>query len=82
MPINNRKILTLFVPLLFFITASKGCVCFPLPGSGQGNNLQKIKLRPGFAISLYADNIKGARSMVGVTGEIRRILSSANSHHE
>jgi glucose/arabinose dehydrogenase len=37
------------------------CACFPIPSGGP--RLDTIKLPKGFSIEVYADNIKGARSM-------------------
>lgn len=34
-----------------------------LPGAAQSLSLEQIKLPPGFVITVYADNVKGARSL-------------------
>lgn len=53
---NSRLGLTLFLTLLIFIPACKPPQSATLP-------LNKIKLPPGFKISLFAENIEGARSL-------------------
>jgi len=46
----------------YFISMT-GCVCFTMKGGGAGQSLKGIRLPEGFAISYFARDLPGARSL-------------------
>ena len=59
MKILSLKKLNIFT--LFFIMIVSGIAC---TATNEPSQLERIQLAPGFSISLYADNVPNARSMV------------------
>ncbi|MBI4965727.1 MAG: sorbosone dehydrogenase family protein [Desulfomonile tiedjei] len=61
---GTRKLLSVLLPLFLVavVLFSTACLCAPSI-LGRGLHLDKIKLPPGFEISLYTDKVPGARSM-------------------
>ncbi len=58
--INMKKLATIFV----FVAAAAALALFASGCSARGLQLNLIKLPPGFHISVYADHVPGARSLV------------------